>query len=109
MSTGCQPFLRRQEMCVSLENAGVDDSHRECSISFTVFGIVWLSSLCREIGYLNLDILCFSSVHASNRDFAINIHHDRFLPHAFQFTIHYSFNINYFDLLTLTLNKSYIT
>jgi hypothetical protein len=99
----------RQEMCVSPQNAGVDDGRRECSISCTVFVIVWLSSLSREIGNLNLDILCFSSVHAKNRDFPINIHHDHFLPHAFQFTIHYSFKFIYFVLLTLSLNKNYIT
>jgi len=61
-------------MCVSPQNASVDDGRRECSILCTVFGIVWLSSLGREIGYLNLDILCFSSVHAKNRDFALNIY-----------------------------------
>jgi hypothetical protein len=44
-----------------------------------------------------------------NCDFALNIHHDRFLPHAFQFTIHHSFNVIYFDLLRVLLNESYIT
>lgn len=44
-----------------------------------------------------------------NCDFALNIPHDPFLPRAFQFTIHYSFNIIYFDLPTISLNTSYIT
>jgi hypothetical protein len=101
-------FLHTGNVRVS-SNAGVDDGRRKCSISCTVFWIVWLSSLGREISYLNLDILCFSSVHAKNCDFSLNIHHDRFLPHAFQFTIHYSFNVIYFDLLRVLLNKSYIT
>jgi len=37
---------------VSPEKAGVDHGRRECSIPFTVFGIVWLSRLGREITYL---------------------------------------------------------
>ena len=94
---------------MSPQTAGADDGRRKCSSSCTVWGIVWLSSLGREIGYLNLDILCSFSVHTKNRDFALNIHHDGFFPHAFQFTIHYTFNIIYFDLLTVLLNKSYIT
>jgi hypothetical protein len=84
LSTGRHPFLCRQEMCVSPQNAGVDDSRREFSSSCTVFGIVLPSSFGREIGYLN----CFSSVRAKNRDFTLNIYHNRFLPHAFHFTIH---------------------